>query len=62
MSQKVANFGKTAGEVADLGLGRVYGKGIDALTNIQHNNSSSILKAGATALRATQEPLKVIGE
>jgi len=62
LSQKVANFGKTAGEVADLGLGRVYGKGIDALTNIQHNNSSNILKAGAVALRATQEPLKVIGE
>lgn len=62
LSQKVANFGKTAGEVADLGLGRVYGKGIDALTNIQHNNSSNILKAGAAALRATQEPLKVIGE
>ena len=62
LSQKVANFGKTAGEVSDLGLGRVYGKGIDALTNIQHNNSSNILKAGAVALRATQEPLKVIGE
>lgn len=48
LSQKVANFGKTAGEVADLGIGRLYGKGMNKLKDIQQKSNSRLLKAGAT--------------
>lgn len=62
VSQKVADFGKTAWEVADLGLGKLYWKGMERLRDVQKNSNNILLKAGATYLRSTQEPLKVASE
>ena len=62
VSQKVADFGKTAWEVADLGLGKLYWKGMERLRDVQKNGNNILLKAGATYLRSTQEPLKVASE
>ena len=62
VSQKVADFGKTAWEVADLGLGKLYWKGMERLRDMQKNSNNILLKAGATYLRSTQEPLKVASE
>lgn len=62
VSQKVADFGKTAWEVADLGLGKLYWKGMERLRDVQKNSNNILLKAGATYLRTTQEPLKVASE
>lgn len=62
VSQKVADFGKTAWEVADLGLSKLYWKGMERLRDVQKNSNNILLKAGATYLRSTQEPLKVASE
>ena len=62
VSQKVADFGKTAWEVADMGLSKLYWKGMERLRDVQKNSNNTILKAGATYLRTTQEPLKVASE